>query len=157
VRIHVFVQRGEQQREEDDRLVEVVEKDVVDRKARKRVQQRSEQRRARAARVAVKVYVARQRRRGEFQHEERAHEKLQPLAGERDREPEKWAAEQVKRIRADEVRAEVGQVAPADIARAHRVVRQPVKRHLLHVEVAVKEEAPAVHQHERQKNHEGER
>ena len=63
---------------------------------------------------------------------------------ERQRQPEKRAAEQIKGIGPDEVGAEVGRPAPENVARTHAVVSHLVKRDLLDVEVPVIDEIPLV-------------
>ena len=132
--------------------MEVIEEDIINGKTRERVQKGRKQRRIRVLRVAVQINIGREGGAGEFQNKERPHQVLQPLAGERNRDPEERAAEQIERIGADEIDAEVGQVVPADVALADGVMRKPVKRDLLHIEIAVKNEAPAIHQNEGEEN-----
>ena len=47
-------------------------------------------------------------------------------------------------------------MVPANVPGPDGIVGQPVEGHLLHVEVAVKEKAPAVHHQEGQKDGKGE-
>ena len=126
--------------------MEVVEKDIVHREARERVQHRGDQGGILVFGVAVDVDVARQRGAGKLEDEQRAHQVLHPLRGEGDGQPEKGTAQQVKAVRAHKVGPQVCQVAPPQVAGAHRVVGQPVKGHLLDVEIPVEEEAAAIHQ-----------
>ena len=154
-RRHVLVERPEHEREEDDRLVEVVEEDVVDGKAGERVQQPAEDGGVPARDVPAQVVRARQAGAGELEDEQRPHQVRHGLAREGNGQPEKRAAEQVERVAADEVRAEVGRPAPAEIAAAHGVVAHLVERHLLDVEVPVKEEIAVVKKDERDEKEEG--
>ncbi len=149
--VHVFIQRPEQQREKDDRLVKMVEKDVVNRKAGERVQQRADDRIVRVPHVPPQPDVGGQRGAAEFQNQQRAHQVRHHPARERDGQPEKRAAQQVERVRADKIRAEVGRGAPAPVAAAHGVVAHLVEGDLLHVEVPVKQKIAVVEKDERQK------
>ena len=67
----------------------------------------------------------------------------------------KGLPKQVKAVRADEVCPQVCQVAPSQIAGAHRVVGQAVEGDLLHVEIPVKEEPAAVHHNKGKKDQKG--
>ena len=76
--------------------MEGVEKDIVHREARERVQHRGDQGGILVFGVAVDVDVARQRGAGKLEDEQRAHQVLDPLRGEGDGQPEERAAEQIK-------------------------------------------------------------
>ena len=148
---HVLVERPEHEREAHDRLMKVIEEDVIDGKAGKGVEETAEDRRVPPGDVAPQVVRARRGRAGKLEDQERPHQIRHGLAREGDRQPEKRAAEQIKAVASDEVRAEIRRPAPAEIAAAHRVVAHLVKRHLLDVEVSVKEKIAVVEQDERNK------
>ena len=148
---HILVERPEHEREEDDRLVEMIEEDVVDGEAGEGVEQAAEHGRVPAGDVAAQIVRARRGRAGELEDQKRPHQIRHGLAREGKRQPEKRAAEQIEGVASDEIRAEVRRPAPAQIAAAHRVVAHLVERHLLHVEVAVKEKIAVVEQDERDK------
>ena len=151
---HVFVQRGQHQGEEDDGLVEVVEENIVDGKAGKGVEHRADQGGVPAFGVPVQVDVARQRGRGEFQDKQRPHQVLQGLRREGDGEPEERASQQVEGIGAHKVGPQVRQMAPAPVSGTDGVMGDAVERHLLYVEIAVKQEPAPVYQKKREKDQE---
>ncbi len=80
---------------------------------------------------------------------------MQPFRGERDGKPEKGTSQQIERVGADEVGPQIGQMVPAPAPRADGVMGQAVKRHLLYIEIPVKQEPPAIHQDERQEYKKG--
>ena len=72
-----------------------------------------------------------------------------------DGQPEEGASQQVKAVRADEVCAQIGKMAPAHIAGADSVVGKAVEGHLLDVKIPVEEEPSAVHHQEGDEHQKG--
>ena len=125
----------------------MVEENVVDRKARKRIEDAADQRVIRTDETAQQG-IGRRRAAGEFENEERPHQIGHRRAREGDGQPEKRAAEQIKRIRSHKIGAEVGRPVPGKIACPHAVVSHLIKRDLLDVEVPVIDEIPLVQNEE---------
>ena len=130
--------------------MEMVEKDVVNREARKGVQQAAHHREIGADEPA-QVGVCRQGGQGEFQHQQGGHQIGHRRAWEGEGQPEEGASQQIKGIRADEVGPQVGVPVPEDVPRPHRVVGHPVKRDLLHIEISVIDEQALVDDQEGEK------
>ena len=155
--VHELVERRQQQREKHDRLMEVVEKDIVYGKPGKGVQQAADHRVALRARVPFEVDVPREGSAGKFEDQQRAHQVGDHLAGKRDSQPEERTAQQIERVGADKVRAEIGCPAPAPVSGTDGVVAHLIERHLLDVVIAVEQEVAVVKDDEWKKDDQGEK
>ena len=79
------------------------------------------------------------------------------LVWKRKGQPEKRGKQQIEAVGADEIRPEVGVPVPKEVPAPDRLVREPVKRDLLDVEIAEEDEiSPVVNQkrHEEQRGDE---
>ena len=117
--------------------MKVVKKDIVHGKAGKCVKHPADHGKIRRFDVAPQVKVAGHGGKAEFQHEQRAHQVGNRFAGKGQRQPEKRAPQQVERIGANKIGAQVGCPAPTDITAADCIVAHLVKRHLLNIKIAV--------------------
>ena len=149
---HQLLDADEQKREESDNFVKVVEKDIIYHEAGKSVEHCADDCHFSSFGEPSQKGVAGGRGSREFEHKQRRHQIGKPIGGEGDGQPKKWAAEQVEPIGADKVGPEVGCPAPAGVPCADRVVRELVKRDLLHVVIPVKEKQPLVHNQEGEKH-----
>ena len=120
----------------------MIEEYIVYGKSGKRIEQTAYHSSLGACGKAAYVKVCRESRKGKLQYQQRSHKVGHNTAGERYGQPEEGASEQVKGVRAYEIRTEVGNIAPAELTVSHSVVAVAVKRYLLNVEVAEKDKIP---------------
>ena len=152
--LHIQLHTEQHQGKADDRLMKMIEKDIVNGKPGKSVQQPAQKRIVRPH-EAAQVQVGGQGGKREFEHQQRRHQIGDGGAGEQEGEPEERTAQKVKGIGAHKIRAKVGCPAPGSVAGTDRVVCHSIKGNLLHIEVAVKDEISPVPDQEREKQQEG--
>ena len=142
----------EQERKEDDRLMEVVEEDVVDGEPGKGVKQPAEDGIIALLHKPLEVEGAGEGGAGVLEDEQRSHQMGDEGGGEGQGQPEKRASEQVEAVGADKVGAQVGIPVPEEIPGPHRLVGELIERDLLDVKIPVKEKVPLVPDDEREKD-----
>ncbi len=146
------VQRTQQKREQRDAIDKMVEKRIVDGKARKRIQARADYSPMIGRGVPAQIPVRAKRRHAELDTEHRNHRIRNPRLRQQQRQPEKRRAAQVKRIRIHGRGTQIRLPAPLPGARFDKAVHICVKRDLLAVKIAAVLEQAAVHHQKRQKD-----
>ena len=143
--------------------MEMEEKDVVDREARKSVEQCADHGVALEAHMPLQPAVGSRGSAGEFEDQQRSDQIRDDLVRKGDRQPEKRAAHQIEAVARQGVGTEVGEVVPAELTGAYMGMDQLIEGDLLHIEVAVIIENAAVigdkrrdqHDRQRQRRHKG--
>ena len=145
----------------------MVEKDVVDAKARKGIQTGANDRIVQVMDVAPQIKVGAAPRHRKLQHQQRAHQIGNPALGEQGGQPEEGRAEQIKGVGVHDAAAQIGGPGegvggqPLTVHRGeavrialalHKAVHIVVKADLLAVEVPSIVEKAAVNDLERQEN-----
>ena len=74
------------------------------------------------------------------------------MSGEGYSQPEEWASDKVKGVRAYKIGAKVGKAVPGDVAAFYCLVADLIKGYLLNIKVTVEEEIAFVLNNERRKN-----
>ena len=118
----------------------MVEKDVIDAVAAERIKKSADESKAFVFDKTGKIEIGRKSGGTEFQNEKWRHEIGDSFRRKGKRQPEERTEQQIKRVGADEIRAEVGRRAPENVALADGVVRHLIERDLLDVKIPVIDE-----------------
>ena len=155
VLIDTLLHCQQQQREECGHILEMVEEYIIHLEAGECIEQSSDHRCRAIPDEPPDIGIGRHCRNRVLQRQQIRDQIEHPFLRERNRQPEKGAAEQIKRIGADEIRAEIGLPVPAEISVHDSIVCKIVKRKLLRIKVAViDEESPGIdHNRDQQKHH----
>ncbi len=151
--LHLLLDAQQQQRKPDHRLMKVVEEHVIQGKPGESIQHPRQHRHA-GLQKPPGISIGGQGSARHLQRQQGRHQIGHRRRRERQRQPEKGAAQQIEGIGADKIRPQICQPVPPELPAAHRIVRHLVKGDLLGVKIPIIGEiAPIINNKRQEQQH----